>query len=137
MMDTMIERFDGVALIRPVSGFEWPVLTFRDFPTCCGAGKIGNLFIPDRLLGEAISPACYVHDEMWRLCPATNGGFHYSNAVFLTNILAITTSKSHNNISEALRQKIALSFYLGVSSIVGYAHFWRLKDEQKAAAEQA
>lgn len=121
------EHFDGVLLFRPFhSNFEWPCLTFKKFPTCCGAGKFGDRFIPDAPLNLNLSPACFVHDFMWTHCPKSWKWFCKSNLIFYKNITRINISKS-NSIFEMATRQFVLSKYAAAVCTVGAFHFWRIK----------
>jgi hypothetical protein len=125
-MNTIIERFDSIDLIRPVGDFMWPHHQFEGFPTCCGAGKAGDKFIPDSVWGVNISPACWVHDQMWSMAPATWGAFHYSNSVLLLNCAFIIQARSANVVSCKIRLASAANYWLGVT-IAGSPIFWAMK----------
>ena len=127
-MNTIVERFDGVDLIRPTGPFLWPHPTFAGFPTCCGAGKVGDWLVPDSIWGVNISPACWVHDQMFAVAPATWGAFHYANAVFFVNIAAIIQARSANALIRTLRIARA-SLYLLAVSTAGASIFWAMKKE--------
>ena len=128
-MNTIVERFDGVDLLRPTGSFLWPHPTFAGFPTCCGAGKMGDYLVPDTVWGVNISPACWVHDQMYDLSPPTWGGFHYSNAVFFHNIAAIIQAKSSTTFARNLRLARASMYLLAVST-AGAGIFWGIKAKQ-------
>lgn len=129
-MNTIVERFDGIDLIRPVGAFRWPHPTFSGFPTCCGAGKLGDWLVPDTIYGVNISPACWVHDQMFATSPPTWAGFHYSNAVFFANMSAIIQAKSGNAIMRTLRMARAALYARVVSDSVGASIFWAMKAKQ-------
>jgi hypothetical protein len=126
-VNTILERFDGVSLIRPLGDFRWPHPTFDGFPKCCGAGKgIGNDIVPETILGLNVSPACCVHDYMQDRAPRTWGGFHYSNAVFLVNLLEINRVKS-NWFMQKCRIPIIIGWFAAVSSVAGSKIFFKTR----------
>ena len=125
-MNTIIERFDGVELVRPVGDFRWPHPTFDGFPTCCGAGDWGDRIVPDNLWGLNISPACWIHDQMFTMAPANWSAFHHANSVFLHNLNAINESKSGNIFIKKMRQIRAIEYYTAVDTL-GAVAFWNCK----------
>jgi hypothetical protein len=125
-VNTILERFDGVSLIRPLGDFRWPHPTFAGFPECCGAGQgAGNKVVPETILGLPVSPACCVHDWMFNHSPKTWGNFHYSNSVFLVNLLEINRTKS-NAIMRRIRGPIIFGWFAAVSSMAGSRIFFRI-----------
>ena len=122
-MKTTTTTFDGVRLIVPTDNFMWPHSTFDGFPTFCGAGPIGDRFIPDTIWGLSISPACYIHDQMWSMSEPLWSDFHYSNAVFFVNMAEIIQTKSANAFTRDLRLARAATYLLAVSTI-GAPIFW-------------
>jgi hypothetical protein len=130
MLNTIKENFDGVELVRPLGDFMWPHVTFDGFPTCCGAGPVGDKFIPDTIHGINVSPACWVHDQMWTIAEASWGDFHYSNSILLLNLSFIIQAKSRNRAMCDLRLARAATYWLGVS-VAGSSVFWGLKSGGK------
>lgn len=57
----------------------WPDLPIEKFPTFCGAGGIGDIFVPDTLYGANISPACFIHDIDFACSPRTWAAFRSHN----------------------------------------------------------
>ena len=131
-MKTVLEIFDGVPLIRPAGDWMWPESTFQRFPTYCGAGKIGDTIVPDTIFGLVISPACFIHDQMWTLAPPTWEEFHESNSIFLTNMTSINRVNTRFSLVRVFRQVVINDYYESVSH-VGSHHFWSLKENQSAS----
>lgn len=128
-MNTIVENFDGIDLIRPVGSFKWKHTTFKGFPTCCGAGKFGDLIVPDTMWGVNVSPACQVHDDMYEMAEPSWAEFHYSNAILFLNCASIITANSTNFITRNARIARA-AFYLLMVSTAGAPIFWGIKQEQ-------
>lgn len=124
-MNTKLTLFDGVHLIVPDDGFMFPHPTFKGFPTCCGSGDKGNLLIPDTIYLLNISPACWIHDQMWTLAEPTWADFHYSNDVFLENMRLINEAKS-NSLMKIIRTPRIYVYHQAVNTI-GALLFWRFK----------
>lgn len=121
------EEFDGVVLTRPFHhAFEWPCLSFKKFPSCCGAGKFGDRLIPDAPLSLPLSPACFIHDFMWGNGPKSWAWFWKSNLIFYKNITRINVAKS-NSIFEMATRQFVLSKYAAAVGTIGALHFWRGK----------
>ena len=132
MMTTIVERFDGVDLIRPLNGFVWPHPTFDGFPECCGAGpsgSIGQEAVPETILGLDVSPACCVHDFMFTESQETWQNFHYANAVFLVNLLQINRERGGNWLLKKIRGPVILAWFAAVSSAAGAGHFFNRRVE--------
>lgn len=131
-MNTKEVRFDGdLYLVVPDdSTFSWPADSTLEFPPCCGPEKWNTRFyIFDKLFGLCISPACWVHDTMWDLAEPTWGDYHYSNSVFLHNILNIINVRSEMSVLRFLRRHKAFAYYDAID-IGGAKYFWQLKQEQ-------
>jgi len=127
-MNTILERFDGTELIRPLGEFRWPHPTFAGFPECCGSGSAQSLSqkaVPESILGMRVGPACCVHDWMFEHGPQTWQTFHYANSVFLANLLQINRDRGGMWLLRLLRKPIILSWFIAVSSTVGAQHFFK------------
>lgn len=131
-MKTREVRFDGdLQLVIPDhSSFEWPANSIIEFPSCCGPEKWNSRFyVFDKLFGLCISPACWVHDRMWEICDATWGDYHYSNSVFLHNVLTIINTRSEFSLLRFLRRHKAFAYYDAID-IGGAKYFWQYKQDQ-------
>jgi len=126
-MTTIVERFDGVALIRPLNGFMWPHHKFSGFPECCGAGEgMGEKVVPEKILDMSVSPACYVHDWMFLYGDRDWQGFHHANSIFLNNLLSINEKRGGNWFLRKLRIPLITGWFISVSSVAGAAKFFSL-----------
>ena len=124
-MNTKLTLFDRVHLIVPNEGFMFPHPTFKGFPTCCGSGDKGDLLIPDTIYLLNISPACWIHDQMWVLAEPTWADFYHSNNVFLENMRLINEAKSNFLMKNIRTPRIHL-YHQSVNTI-GALLFWRFK----------
>lgn len=126
-MNTIVERFDGVDLIRPVGDFKWPHPTFEGFPDCCGVGaadEISNIIIPETILGMRVSPVCWVHDWTYTYWPKTWAAFHFSNSIIYQNLRRVNRAKGGNFLMRALREPLMMAWYLGVNTKAGSEAFF-------------
>lgn len=138
-METVAVIYDGVTLIVPIineSPMHIPHDGFDDFDTYCGAGKgWGDKIVPDDIYGIIISPACFIHDVMWRESSPSWRDFHHSNSVFFHNILSIIEHfappiKDEKEVRHE-RYYRAVTYYMAVDSSVGVSIFWHMKRDQQ------
>ena len=134
-MNTITTTFDSVQLVCPSEKFMWPHPTFKGFPSACGAGKLGDYLIPDTLWGLNVSPACYIHDQMWSLAEPSWSDFHASNALLFVNCAFIIQARSANFFIRDLRIARAATYLLAVSTL-GAPIFWSLKEKQGFKVEK-
>lgn len=126
-MTTIVERFDGVDLIRPSGAFMWPSSSFEGFPECCGPGGNWGTFermIPEKVLGMVVSPACFIHDVMWSGKEKSWAVFHASNSVLLTNLLEINKKKGGYWLIQMVRIPFLVAGFIAATSPVGAARYW-------------
>jgi len=117
----------AVLLLAP-PGIEWPAIHLEKFGTYCGPGHgIGDLLVPDTMWGLKVSAACYVHDFMWAVAEPSWADFHYSNSVFLHNLLRIIDA--HGGILKYLRSYRAVTYYAAVDSVAFAKIFWAMKKQ--------
>ena len=122
---------EGVPLLVPKNITHFPWTTFKDFPTYCGPGDgIGDLIVPDKMYRLKISPACYIHDEDFKVVPPTWDGFHSANSRFLHNLITIVEYRSKNNIIKHLRIYRCATYYMAVDSVLNKV-FWKIKQDQQ------
>jgi hypothetical protein len=108
-----------------------PYTCLGDFPRCCGAGDgVGDLLVPDQVLGVPITPACYFHDDDWYYAEPTWEAYHASNSRFHLNIRAILDTKSGNKLIAMLRVMVATIYFQAVDKIPGALIFWSIKKRQ-------
>lgn len=131
-MKTREVRFDGdLYLIVPEhDSFYWPANSVLEFPACCGPEKWNERFyVFDKMFGLRISPACWVHDRMWELAMPSWQDFHYSNSVFLHNLLTIINTRSELSFLRFLRRHKAFAYYDAID-LHGGKYFWDYKESQ-------
>ena len=110
-----------------LEGSNFPVPTIKEFKAYCGAGDgIFNTLVPEYIFGVKISPACWNHDEMWAAAEPTWADFHYSNSIFLSNIISLIGYQSRSNTMKHLRMYRAVTYYNAVDTI-GAPIFWHMK----------
>lgn len=126
-----VERnFDGVNLLVPDHpDFFFPVQTFKGFPTCCGAGKSGDKFVPDTLLGLSISVACWIHDRCFSTMRHTWKNFYLANLIFYKNATRINTAHSDSCTVMFARQAMITAYTAGVNTLVGAYNFFKGKKQ--------
>lgn len=115
----------NVPIIKPVD-LELPAHLI-DFEPACGAGDgFLNDIVPEKVWGIPISPACFVHDYMWKISEASWGDFHYSNDVFLVNITSLLRHQSKSNLLYHFRLYRMITYFNAVDTI-GSVIFWHMK----------
>lgn len=67
----------------------WPEIPLDSWPTFCGAGGIGDIFVPDTLYGANISPACFIHDIDFACSVHSWGAFVAHNSRLAKNAKAL------------------------------------------------
>lgn len=136
-MKTVEIEFDNVLLLVPeINGgpLGMPYESYETFDTFCGPGKgLGDLLVPDDIDDIIVSPPCYIHDTMFAIAAPTWGDFHYSNSVFLHNIIQTLTYFSINDSGSARKYHRfyrAITYYMFVDCSKGAKIFWDLKKKQ-------
>jgi hypothetical protein len=95
----------------------------------CGAGKLGDMLIPDTLWGLNVTFCCKIHD--WR--------YHYGSTIedknsadreFLNNLLRWIDHKTDSKVLRYFRHARALKYYEAVQMFGGPA-FWNGKGDGK------
>lgn len=125
-MRTKLTVFDGVCLRIPGDNFTWPHPTFSGFPSCCGPGQgLGNKLVPESILGVRLSPACFIHDEMFASEKKSWANFYYSNAVFMANCMEINRVKSKTRFRAWLRKPAIWTYVKAVNTGIGAKCFFK------------
>lgn len=123
---------DGVPFLIP-AGVN-PPDNLKDFPSSCGPGEgIGELIIPDSLLGLCITPPCWIHDKSWSVAKASSDDYRISNLMFLANLFSVIKFRPiifPLNLLKPFRFMLAVSYYEAVASETGESIFWKLKQSQ-------
>ena len=82
----------------------------------CGPGRgILEQIIPEFILGVCITPACAIHDFMYREGKASDEDKHNADLVFLNNIVRL--------IEESTKYKVVLYPRL----LFGFLYYWFVK----------
>ncbi len=112
--------------ITAPENIKFPSPYMDEFKSYCGAGEgIGDLIVPEKLFGLKISPACFVHDNMWDNAEPTWKYFHFSNSIFLSNMIAIIETQSSSSILKHMRMYRAVTYFNAVDTI-GNRIFWSM-----------
>ena len=95
----------------------------------CGPGRgVLELLVPETIYGLRITPACAVHDFMYRL-GGTDKDKCEADDVFLNNMIRIIEVHTKNKILLFLRLRRAQVYYQFVRNFGGPA-FWKDKNKQ-------
>jgi len=119
-MQTTKSLFDNkLNLTVPTTGFMWPKnASITDFPSCCGAGTgLQEKLVPDSFYGLNVSPACWVHDQMFALAEPTWVDFHQCNDIFLDNLKTIIRFHNSSAFIKHLRYIRAFEYYAAVITL--------------------
>lgn len=127
----LVGRNGRKAPIIAPTDIVFPSENISDFKSACGAGEgVGDWIVPERVLGLSVSPACFVHDTMWDKAEPTWEYFHFSNSVFLSNILSLIETQSSSSVLEHMRMYRAVTYFNAVDT-VGAHIFWSKFKEAK------
>lgn len=119
----LVPTFDGEPLEFPFKSFDTWLRTY------CGAGKFGDIFVPDTIWGLKVSPACYIHDEDFSCLPRDWKHFHVANSRFLHNIIRIIQYRSKSSFLKRLRMYRAVTYYNAVDQC-GQKYFFRSQPQE-------
>lgn len=106
---------------------------------CGPGGGLGDLLVPDRILGLNVKPACQIHDYYYRHWPDSSEDARYmADRVFKFNMLRILADNYHGRpiwpyVSALFfaRRKFIDSYYITVRKYGGPAwHDDRNKEEE-------
>lgn len=119
-METTIIHVEFVPLIIPTINGRFPpppADSFESFPSYCGAGEgIGDLIVPETIIGLNVSPACWIHDYSWNIAEDTPEHFFETNGYFLLNMLSIINRRSSSTLMQIMRGYRAMTYYNAVST---------------------
>lgn len=113
---------DGVQLAAPESFWRYLFADTSDVINGCGAGGIGDLFVPDTIYAMSVKPACMIHDWMFTIYN-DEVAFHMSNQVFFDNMCRISYARTKNKMLKWLRYRRILKYYKAVE-MFGRQHFY-------------
>jgi hypothetical protein len=107
---------NGVSLICR-EGYVPPTFKMENLEDCCGAGDgLGNLLVPDSILGLRITAACAIHDDWFENSDSTWADFHQGNYIFFVNILTIIKELSSQWL-KSIRMHLALVYFDAVDTL--------------------
>lgn len=113
---------NGVELAAPSSFWRYLFADTSDVINGCGAGGVGDLFVPDTVYGLNIKPACMIHDWMFTIFNSEEA-FKLSNQIFFDNMCRINSAKTKKGFLKWLRYRRILKYYQAVE-IFGRPHFY-------------
>lgn len=130
-MQLITSNYKNIPLLTPAVGFMWPKTPLETpFPSCCGAGNgIQEKVIPDNFYGVNVSPACWIHDQMFTLADPAWEDFYLANDTFIHNLKQIIEHESGNRVMKQLRIIRAYEYYAAVM-LPGSIAFWSMKAKQ-------
>ncbi len=106
-----------VPLVAP-STIQFPTMYLADFDTYCGAGDgVGDWLVPEKMFWLRVSAACFIHDYMWANSDGSWEDFHYSNSVFIHNLISIISYQSRFTLVKHARMYRAVTYFNAVDSI--------------------
>ena len=76
-----------------------------------------------------VSPACWVHDQMFALADPTWKDFYLANDTFIHHLKQIIEHESGNRVMKQLRIIRAYEYYAAVM-LPGSIAFWSMKAKQ-------
>ena len=88
----------------------------------CGAGKLGDLFIPDSLWGLNVTFICSIHDMMYSQ-GRTEEDREEADRTFRNNLFRWIDWSTDSYVLKWLRMRRAVKYYLAVRMFGGPA-FW-------------
>jgi len=94
-------------------------------PGGCGAGKLGDLLIPDSLWGLNVTFMCKIHDHMYGT-GLTEEDREKADRVFRNNLMRWVAYKSKSGVLKWLRMRRAVKYYSAVR-MFGGPPFWNNK----------
>jgi hypothetical protein len=94
-------------------------------PGGCGAGKFGDLLVPDALWGLNVTFLCKIHDHMYST-GETELDREKADRVLRNNLMRWISHETNNGLLSWLRMRRAAKYYLAVRMFGGPA-FWNSK----------
>lgn len=114
----------SVLFVQPWLVSLWPddeKLPLEAWPTFCGAGKLGDLLIPDHVCGVNVAPACFIHDLDFATLPRLWSAFILANNRFLTNMISLVSAHAGRINPDTIVKECHL-YFVGVTNF-GWPHF--------------
>lgn len=103
----------GYNLAAPWSFWTASADLRRDVVNGCGPGGLGDLAVPDWILGLNMRPACEIHDWMFAVYNCKEG-FTLSNNLFLNNMVRINHQHDGFLFLKRWRLKIIKKYFQAV-----------------------
>jgi len=121
-LDIVLKVVEDIPLLMPeILANNWPTLPLNEFPDMCGAGEgLQEKIIPDTFYFQSQRHNCFIHDVTHTIFPPTAFGFHSSNLILLANCLNTIRTKSTSKVLKTLREKRAITYYMGVETKTGF-----------------
>lgn len=119
MSDAKYKRADVFA---PASFWAIP---YGKRPGGCGAGKFGDLLVPDSLWGLNITFMCKIHDHMYSI-GASEEDREVADRTFRNNLMRWVSRETDSSVLRWLRMRRAVKYYHAVRMFGGPA-FWNDK----------
>ena len=124
---------ETVTLYAPPDYWTFPARALNEIANGCGAGKLGDLLVPDTVYGLSIRPACRVHDFMYHF-GADLEDKEEADRVFMNNMIRIVNAAGGFRWLRWLRLRRCRKYYFAVACLGGPA-FWRGKNSQASEKE--
>ena len=101
----------------------WPVdMPRAQWPTYCGSGGLGDIFVPDQICGAIICEDCFIHDIEFAVLPREWWAFQQSNNRLYTNLASTLSAQITDAKTLAKAKRIAMRYWAAVS-LFGWRHF--------------
>jgi hypothetical protein len=94
-------------------------------PGGCGAGKFGDLLVPDTLWGLRVTFMCKIHDHMYEI-GTTEEDRESADRTLRNNLMRWVAHQNSNGLLQWLRMRRAVKYYHAVRMFGGPA-FWNNK----------
>jgi hypothetical protein len=94
-------------------------------PGGCGAGKFGDLLVPDTLWGLRVTFMCKIHDHMYEI-GTTEEDRESADRTLRNNLMRYVAHQNSNGLLQWLRMRRAVKYYHAVRMFGGPA-FWNNK----------
>ena len=130
-MKLITQNYKNISLITPATGFMWPKTSQQTpFPSCCGYDTgLQEKLVPDNFYDVNVSPACWIHDQMFALADPTWKDFYLANDTFIHNLKQIIENESGSRVMKQLRIIRTYEYYAAVM-LPGSIAFWAMKAKQ-------
>ena len=111
----MMGLHGGYNLAAPWSFWTADVELRKSVVNGCGPGAIGDLIVPDKILGLNVKAACEIHD--WMFCVyKCSEGFCLANDLFRKNMIRINHQHQGMGILKKARVPLILVYHFFVEN---------------------